>query len=79
MTVMKTLRARVVNGTLVPEQPTTLREGAVVDLAVVDEGDDLDDEERAALHTAISESWASLRRGEGVPAEEVLRELDDPE
>ena len=74
---MKTLRAKVVDGKLVPDRPTTLREGAVVDLAILDEGDDLDDEERAALHAALSESWASLRRGEGVPAEDVLRELDD--
>lgn len=74
---MKTLRARVVNGTLVPEQPTTLPEGAVVDLAVVDEGDDLDDEDRAALHAAISRSWDSLRAGHAIPAAEVLRELDD--
>jgi hypothetical protein len=74
---MKTLRARVVNGTLVPEQPTTLPEGAVVDLAVVDEGDDLDDEERAALHAAISRSWDSLRGGQAIPAADVLRELDD--
>lgn len=73
---MKTLRARVEGGKLIPELPSTLPEGAVVDLAVLDEGDDLDDEERAALHAAISESWESLRGGGGIPADEVLRELD---
>ena len=77
MSRMKTLRARVEGGKLVPDQPTTLPAGAVGDLAVIDEGDELDAEERAALHAAISESWESLRQGEGVPAEEVLRELDD--
>ena len=74
---MKTLRTRVVNGAFVPEQPTTIREGSIVDLAVIDEGDELDDDERAALHLAISDSWKELRRGDAVPAEEVLRDLDD--
>jgi hypothetical protein len=74
--VVKTLRAKVVDGKLVPEGPTTLPEGAVVDLAVIDEGDDLEDEERAALHRALEDSAESFRRGEGVDAEDVLRELD---
>ena len=74
---MKTFRAHVRGGHLVPEQPSALAEGAVVDLAVIDEGDDLDGEERAALLAVIAESWESLRRGEGIPAEDVLRDLDD--
>ncbi len=41
-----------------------------------DEGDDLDDEDRAALHAAIERSLAQLERGESVPAEEVLRKLE---
>ena len=73
---MKTLRARVVNGQLVPECPSHLQEGMVVDLAIIDEGDDLDDEERAALHAAISQSVASLDAGAGISAEDVLGELD---
>jgi hypothetical protein len=44
-------------------------------LAVVDPGDDLDDEERAHLDTALLVSEAEIRRGEGVPAAQVLAEL----
>lgn len=45
-------------------------------LVFEDEGDDLDDEERAALDAAIDQSIAQLERGESVPAEEVLRKLE---
>lgn len=74
---VRTVEGHVVNGRLVVEEPTQLPEGTVVKLVVVDEGDDLDDDERTALHAAIEESWASLRAGEGVPADDVLGELDD--
>jgi len=45
-------------------------------LVFADEGDDLDDEDRAALHAAIDRSIEQLERGESVPAEEVLRKLE---
>lgn len=45
-------------------------------LVFEDEGDNLDDEDRAALHAAIDRSIAQLERGESVPAEEVLRKLE---
>src|SRR5438094_5361860 len=38
------------DGHLVVSEPTTLPEGTVVNLVVDDEGDDLDEVERAALH-----------------------------
>jgi len=44
-------------------------------LVFEDEGDDLDDEDRAALHAAIERSIQQFERGESVPAEQVLREL----
>lgn len=46
-------------------------------LVFEDEGDDLDDEEHAALNAAIERSIAQLERGESVPAEEVLRKLEE--
>ena len=41
-------------------------EGTVLSLTVDDEGDDLDEVERAALHDAISRSWSSVQAGRGV-------------
>jgi hypothetical protein len=72
---MSAMRARVQNGRLVLDAPTELPEGTVVDLVVDDEGDDLDDAERAALNLAISSAWASVRSGQGRPASEVLAAL----
>ena len=59
---MSPLRARVEKGRLVLDEPTTLPEGMVVDLVADDEGDDLTNEERCALHEALSTSitWRSF-------------------
>jgi hypothetical protein len=40
-----------------------------------DPGDDLDDEDRQALHDSLEDAAESLARGEAIPAEEVLRLL----
>ena len=69
------LRAVVRDGRLVVDEPTTLPEGTVVDLVVDDEGDDLDETERAALHAHLDASWQESERGEAVPAADVLAEL----
>jgi hypothetical protein len=74
-TRMSTIRARVENGRLVLDQPTTLPEGTVLDLVLDDEGDGLDEAQRTALNQAISRAWASLRAGEGRSADEVLASL----
>ncbi len=68
-------RAHVANGRLVLDEPTDLPEGLVLNLVVDDEGDDLDDEERAELHAAIDESREQIRRGEFVTAEELFAAL----
>jgi len=72
---MSPLRARVENGRLVLDQPTTLPEGTIVDLVADDEGDDLTNEERHALHEALSASRKSAEAGNLRPAEEILEEL----
>jgi len=73
---MPGFRARVQNGRLVIDEPTDLPEGTVLDLVVDDEGDDLTDEERAALHDALRQSAEELKAGKGHLAADVLRGLD---
>jgi hypothetical protein len=72
---MSPLRARVKKGRLLLAEPTSLPEGAVVDLVADDEEDDLTDEERRALHEALSASWKSAEAGHLRPASAVLDEL----
>jgi hypothetical protein len=51
-----TITARVREGRLVLDEPTTLPEGTQVALLPLDPGDWLDDAERAALYTALRAS-----------------------
>jgi hypothetical protein len=72
---MSPLRARVEKGRLILDEPTTLPDGTVIDLVADDEGDDLTDEERRALHAELSASWASAEAGRARSASEILDEL----
>ena len=72
---MSPLRARVENGRLVLDEPTTLPEGTVIELVADDEGDDLTDDERRALHDVLSSSWQSAEEGRLRPASATLDEL----
>ncbi len=69
------MRATVRNGRLTMNEPTTMPDGTVLSLVLDDEGDDLDEGERAALHDAIRRSWASLENGQGRDASELIAEL----
>ena len=72
---MGPLRARVENGRLVLDEPTTLPDGTVVVLVADDEGDDLTEDERRALHDALSASWRAVADGRLSPASAILDEL----
>ena len=72
---MSPLQARVEKGRLVLDEPTTPPEGTVVDLVADDEGDDLTNDERSALHDALSSSWRSAESGRLRPAAEILDKL----
>ena len=72
---MSGLRARVTKGRLVLDEPTSLPEGTVVDLVADDDGDDLMDDERRALHDALATSWTSAQAGRLQPASAILDEL----
>ena len=72
---MPGLRARVHNGRLLVDEPTDLPEGTVLDLVVDDEGDDMDEAERAALDTSISRAMDAARAGRVCPAADVVLDL----
>ena len=72
---MSVIRAHVENGRLVLDEATTLPEGTVVALVADDEGDDLAEDERRALHHALSESWKSAEAGLLRPGSAILDEL----
>jgi len=72
---MSPLRARVEKGRLVLDEPTTLPEGTVVDLVADDEGDNLTEDERRAVHEALSASWKSAEAGRLRPASVILDKL----
>lgn len=57
------------------DEPTTLPEGAVFDLVVDDEGDDLDAAEREALHAHLAAAWEAVKQGRVRPVEDILVEL----
>lgn len=63
------LRATVKDGHLVLHEPVDLPEGTVVDRTPVDDGDDLDDDDRVRLHAALDRSQRDFLAGKGIPAE----------
>ena len=74
------LKAQVQNGRLVLDEPTDLPEGEVVYLEPVvgvlsDDADDLDDEDRAALHAELDASIAEADEGKTEDFRRVLDEL----
>lgn len=73
--MMSSIRARVRNGRLIVDEPTSLPEGTELDLVVDDAGDGLDEAERAELDAAITRAWTSVQAGEGRTADDVLADL----
>jgi hypothetical protein len=71
---MRALKAHVRGGRLVLDEPTNLPEGAEVRVALVD-GDELDDQERAALHAAILAAEAELDAGQVATEEDLWARL----
>ncbi len=69
------IRARVSHGRLVVDEPVDLPEGTVLDLVIDDEEDELDEEERRALHARLAESSAPASLAAARPIAMVLDEL----
>ncbi len=72
---MSGIRAKVKDGRLLLDEPTSLPEGTVLDLVVEDEGDDLTAAERDALNEAIRRAWESVRAGRVRAAIAIVDEL----
>jgi hypothetical protein len=69
------IRASVVAGRLVVDEPIDLPDGTVLDLVLDDEGDSLDDSERHALEEALVRAHQEAVAGRTRPASELLKEL----
>ena len=55
------------------DELTDLPEGSEVELAVIE--DELDDEDRARLHSALAAADDELRAGKGIAGDQFLAEL----
>jgi hypothetical protein len=69
------LRARVRHGRIVLDEPTDLPEGTELELVLADGGDELDDEDRAALHRELELAMDDVDAGRVVSEEEVRAKL----
>lgn len=73
---MSTLKAKVVNGRLILDEPSDLPEGTVVELVVARKGVALDVEQRSTLLAALDGEWQGLSGGAAqVEYEEILEEI----
>jgi hypothetical protein len=69
------LKAQVRNGRLVMDEPTDLPEGSVVSLEITRDWDELDEDERAALHAALDDADAEADAGRVVSENEMRATL----
>ena len=74
---MQALKAHVVNGQIVLDEPIELPEGATVLVQLYDpEGDSLSDQERAQLHRELERAMDQANAGQLIDSEEVLQQLE---
>ena len=71
---MVAVTAHVKNGRLLVDEPTSLPDGSEVHLQIVD-ADDLDDNERAALHRSLDESIDDEQLGHVRDLGSIIAEL----
>jgi hypothetical protein len=70
-----TLKAQVRGGRLVLDEPTELPEGSEVELMVAEDGDELENDDRARLHASLQRSAEQFRAGRGIDADQALARL----
>jgi hypothetical protein len=71
---MRAFKAHVKNGRIVVDEPTDLPEGTEIYLLPI-EGDELDDEERIALHASMEQAEKELDAGQLVSEGELWARL----
>lgn len=71
---MQALKARVVNGRYVIDEPAQLPEGAAVELVVV-AGDELTEKDRAALHASLDRALDDEDAGRFVDGHQFMTEV----
>jgi hypothetical protein len=69
------LHGRVQAGRIVVQDSVDLPEGAEVRLALLDQDEELDAEDRARLEAALARGRQQIAEGKGIPAEQVVGEL----
>ncbi len=72
---METIKVRVENGKIIGPAPRGVPEGTELELRIADPGDDMTEEELAALNRALEAGWRSVEAGRFRPAREVISEL----
>jgi hypothetical protein len=72
---MPVFKAHVRNGRIVVDQPTDLPDGTELYLLPIQDGDELNYKERAALHASIEEAENELDAGQVVSEEELWARL----
>lgn len=72
---MKTFQARVEGGRVVVDDTVEYSDGTTLRLVVADEVDELEPEERAALHDALRRAWRRVEDGQAEPIDGLLEEL----
>jgi hypothetical protein len=73
---MPMLKARVRNGRLVLDEPTSLPEGSEIELHLV-EDDGMSDDEHRRLHASITRGIADGRAGRETDLDNLIDELAD--
>ena len=71
---MPMLKARVRNGRLVLDEPTSLPEGSEIELHLV-EDDGMSDDEHRRLHSSITRGIADGRAGRETDLDDLIDEL----
>lgn len=74
---MTAIRAHAENGRVVLDEPLNVPDGTPLNIVPVNDGDDLDDAERAELHAALDEAEDDVAAGRVVTVDEVWARLRD--
>jgi hypothetical protein len=72
---MTAIRPHAENGRVVLDEPLNVPDGTPLNIVPVNDGDDLDDEERAELHAALDEAEDDVAAGRVVTEDEVWARL----